>query len=90
MNPILKDLPDKIETERLSIEITKPGDGDEINQAVRSAGVALPYITARLTCGSGSDKMAVVFLFDPVRFGGTPGTDTWIAGLPAYSTDYVV
>ncbi len=34
MNPILKNLPEKIETQRLSIEITRPGEGTEVNQAI--------------------------------------------------------
>jgi len=69
-----------------SLEIT----ADEVNLAERTAGVALPYVTARLTCGNAADKVAVFFFMDPVRFGGVPGTDLWIGGLPVYNTDYTV
>jgi len=69
-----------------SLEVT----ADELNLAEVSAGKVLPYVTVRLTCGSSADKVAVFFLMDPVRFGGVPGTDTWVGGLPVYNTDYGV
>lgn len=66
------------------VEIT----GDEIKAAEVSAGVALPYLTVRLTCGSSADRAVVSFFMDPITFGGIPATDTWIPGLPIYNTDY--
>lgn len=72
--------------ESSSLEIT----ADEINLAEQAAGVALPWVTVKLTCGNTSDRIVVVFVTSPTRWSGTPGTDTWIGGLPAYNTDYTV
>jgi ribosomal-protein-serine acetyltransferase len=37
MKPILLDFPHQIETERLLLRLPKPGDGQEVNEAIRSS-----------------------------------------------------
>jgi hypothetical protein len=70
--------------ENYSLEVT----ADEINQAVRENGVALPWVTVRITCGNSSDRCVVAFLAFPIRFGGITGAG-FTMGVPAYNTDYL-
>jgi ribosomal-protein-serine acetyltransferase len=41
MNPLLLDFPDRFETERLTIRSPRPGDGAELNAAIRDSKAAL-------------------------------------------------
>ncbi|MDT8305571.1 MAG: GNAT family N-acetyltransferase [Anaerolineae bacterium] len=41
MNPILRDFPEQFETERLLIRAPRPGDGAELNRAVRESWAEL-------------------------------------------------